>query len=58
LLALVRARPLAWVVLLGDFLALRVRVLEPPRPLLEVDEDVLLLREPGGEDVRVAMRPN
>jgi hypothetical protein len=46
-------------------LVLRDRVLEPPRPvvlrdrlepdLLELDEDVLLLRDPGGEDVRVAM---
>jgi len=49
----------ALVALLGDFRALRVRVLEPPRPLLlDLDVDVLLLREPGGEDVRVAMRPN
>jgi hypothetical protein len=39
-------------------------VLEPLRPLdpdrvdpdlLDLDEDVLLLRDPGGEDVRVAM---
>jgi hypothetical protein len=31
-------------------------VLEPFRPLLlDRDEDVLLLRDPGGEDVRVAM---
>jgi hypothetical protein len=47
---------------------LRDRVLEVPRlvvppdlvvpALLEVDEDVLLLREPGGEDVRVAMLIN
>lgn len=46
------------VVLLGaGFLpVLRARVLELPRPvLLDVVEDVLLLREPGGEDVRVAM---
>ena len=35
---------------------LRDRVLEPLRPLLlDLDEDVLLLRDPGGEDVRVAM---
>jgi hypothetical protein len=43
---------------------LRDRVLEPPRVVepdlldlvrLELDEDVLLLRDPGGEDVRVAM---
>jgi hypothetical protein len=47
---------------------LRDRVLEPPRPdelldrlepdLLDRDEDVLLLRDPGGEDVRVAMVTN
>ena len=37
---------------------LRDRVLEVPRPaLLDAVEDVLLLREPGGEDVRVAMTP-
>jgi hypothetical protein len=45
-------------------LVLRDRVLEPPRfavpdrlepALLLLDEDVLLLRDPGGEDVRVAM---
>jgi hypothetical protein len=36
---------------------LRGRVLDaPPRPVLpDLDEDVLLLRDPGGEDVRVAM---
>jgi hypothetical protein len=34
---------------------LRDRVLELPRLVLEPDEDVLLLRDPGGEDVRVAM---
>jgi hypothetical protein len=35
---------------------LRDRELEPPRELPEDrDEDVLLLRDPGGEDVRVAM---
>jgi hypothetical protein len=43
---------------------LRDRVLEPPRVVdpdrldlvrLALDEDVLLLRDPGGEDVRVAM---
>jgi hypothetical protein len=35
---------------------LRDRVLEPLRPLLlDLDEDALLLRDPGGEDVRVAM---
>jgi hypothetical protein len=35
---------------------LRDRVLDAlPRPVLRVDEDVLLLRDPGGEDVRVAM---
>jgi hypothetical protein len=46
-------------VLVGLFRALRDRVLELPRPLLlDLDVDVLLLREPGGEDVRVAMRPN
>jgi hypothetical protein len=32
------------------FRVLRVREVEPP-------EDVLLLREPGGEDVRVATPP-
>jgi len=38
------------------FFALRFRVLEPPRPpFFDLDEDVLLLRDPGGEDVRVAM---
>ena len=47
---------------------LRDRVLELPRlavppdlvvpDLLELDEAVLLLREPGGEDVRVAMVNN
>ncbi len=41
-------------------LVLRDRVLEPLRPVLRVvlvllDVDVLLLRDPGGEDVRVAM---
>jgi hypothetical protein len=41
-------------------LVLRDRVLEPLRPeprelLPDLDEDVLLLRDPGGEDVRVAM---
>jgi hypothetical protein len=42
--------------LVGFFFVLRVRVLEPVRPLLLVlDEGVLLLRDPGGEDVRVAM---
>ena len=56
-------------VLRGFFLPLlRDRVLEPPRPdelldrlepdLLDRDEDVLLLRDPGGEDVRVAMVMN
>jgi len=46
------------VVLVGRFRALRVRVLEPARPLLlDLDDDVLVLREPGGEDVRVAMPP-
>jgi hypothetical protein len=35
---------------------LRDRVLEPVRPDLP-DEDVLLLRDPDGEDVRVAMPP-
>ena len=30
----------------------------PPRRLDRPDLDVLLLREPGGEDVRVAMTPN
>ncbi len=35
---------------------LRDRELEVPRPVvLDPDEEVLLLREPGGEDVRVAM---
>jgi hypothetical protein len=43
-------------------LVLRDRVLEPPLPPLRDvvavrDEDVLLLRDPGGEDVRVAMAP-
>ena len=38
---------------------LRDRVLEPLRPVLRVPVvDVLLLRDPGGEDVRVAMVPN
>ena len=47
------------VLLLGVFRALRDRVLEPLRPLLlALDEDVLLLRDPAGEDVRVAIRPN
>jgi len=54
------------VVLRVDFLGaleplrvLRDRVLEPLRPLrLDLDEDVLLLRDPGGEDVRVAMVNN
>jgi hypothetical protein len=42
--------------LLFLFFALRLRLLEPPRPLVfDLDEDVLLLRDPGGEDVRVAM---
>ena len=42
--------------LLLFFFVLRVRVLEPPRPPdFDLDEDVLLLRDPGGEDVRVAM---
>jgi hypothetical protein len=38
---------------------LRGRVLDaPPRPVLpDLVEDVLLLRDPGGEDVRVAMPP-
>ena len=36
---------------------LRDRVLEVPRPALLDVEEVLLLREPGGEDVRVAMPP-
>jgi hypothetical protein len=32
------------------------RVLEPLRPAVrDPDVDVLLLRDPGGEDVRVAM---
>ena len=44
--------------LLGDFRARLDRVLEPLRPLLlDLEEDVLLLRDPGGEDVRVAIRP-
>jgi len=35
---------------------LRDRALEPLRPVLRVPVvDVLLLRDPGGEDVRVAM---
>jgi hypothetical protein len=35
---------------------LRDRVLEVPRlAVFDPDEDVLLLRDPGGEDVRVAM---
>jgi len=43
--------------LVGDFRPLD-RELEPPRVLLLLpDEDVLLLREPVGEDVRVAMPP-
>ncbi|GGO75310.1 hypothetical protein GCM10012276_25380 [Nocardioides deserti] len=41
---------------------LRDRVLELPRPLLvllgDLDVDVLVLRDPGGEDVRVAMVVN
>jgi hypothetical protein len=38
------------------FFVLRLRVPEPPRlPFFDLDEDVLLLRDPGGEDVRVAM---
>ena len=38
------------------FFVLRLRVLEPPRlAFFDLDEDVLLLRDPGGEDVRVAM---
>jgi len=49
-------------VVLGGFRVLRDRVLEEPLPLEvrlgepdDEDEDVLLLRDPGGEDVRVAM---
>jgi hypothetical protein len=48
------------VLLVVGFLpVLRDRVLDaPPRPVLpDLDEDVLLLRDPGGEDVRVAMPP-
>ena len=42
----------------GVFRALRV-VDPEPRPLvLLLFEDVLVLRDPGGEDVRVAMPPN
>ena len=38
---------------------LRDRVLEPLRPVvLDPDLGVLLLRDPGGEDVRVAMLDN
>lgn len=39
----------------GVFPELRVRLDEPPPPLLVRREDVLELRDPGGEDVRVAM---
>jgi hypothetical protein len=40
----------------GLLRVLRDRVLEPLRPVVrDPDEDVLLLRDPGGEDVRVAM---
>ena len=42
--------------LLVPLRVLRDREVEPPRELPEDrDEDVLLLRDPGGEDVRVAM---
>ncbi|GAA5152382.1 hypothetical protein GCM10023340_32610 [Nocardioides marinquilinus] len=45
-----------------DFRVLRVRDEEPPadppRVLPRLVVDVLLLRDPGGEDVRVAMPPN
>jgi hypothetical protein len=42
--------------LLVGLRVLRDREVEPPRELPEDrDEDVLLLRDPGGEDVRVAM---
>ena len=48
--------------LVVGFLVLRDRVLEPllaPEDRADPDEDVdvLLLRDPGGEDVRVAMTP-
>ncbi len=53
------------VLLLVGFLVLRDRVLEPllvwvedrEDPAADFDVDVLLLRDPGGEDVRVAMPP-
>ncbi|HEY0889408.1 MAG TPA: hypothetical protein VGE38_07345, partial [Nocardioides sp.] len=48
--ALDRARVVGWEDLVP---ALRDRAPEPPR----LDEDVLVLRDPGGEDVRVAMGP-
>ena len=42
----------------GFLPVLRDRVLEPLRPAVrDPDVDVLLLRDPGGEDVRVAMPP-
>jgi hypothetical protein len=51
--ALERLRPFAG---LGRLLVLRDRVLEPfDPPRLALDLEVLELREPGGEDVRVAM---
>jgi hypothetical protein len=49
-------RGLRLVLEVGFLPVLRDRVLDAlPRPVLLVDEDVLLLRDPGGEDVRVAM---
>ena len=43
----------------GFLPVLRDRVLEPLRPVVrDPDVDVLLLRDPGGEDVRVAMLDN
>jgi hypothetical protein len=51
-----RRAVLRLVVLVGFLPVLRARVLEVPPPVLpDWGEDVLLLREPGGEDVRVAM---
>ena len=55
----------ARLLLVVGFRALRDRVLEPPLlgafvrddPDEDLDVDVLLLRDPGGEDVRVAMPP-
>jgi hypothetical protein len=51
--ALERLRPFAEERGAGRLLVLRDRVLEPL--VVRLDPDVLELRDPGGEDVRVAM---